>query len=339
MDNGARLAASSPTPADDAIASAGAEGRGTPRSGVKGGSRRGGGLAARNRRFGAALAAPATILVFGLIGVPSIITVYLSLQKSSLGGATTFVGAQNYQLLAGSANFLHALWLTLIYAAGVTVVSTALGLAFALVLHQPFIGRGVARALLIVPWAIPWLLVGIIWKWFADADVGALNGALYQVGAIQSYIPFLASPQWALVLAILAASWRQASLSGLLLLAALQVIPADLPEAAVIDGAGGFQRFRYISLPWLRQVLVVVIITNVVSGFLQFDVIYGLTEGGPGDATKLLSMVLYQQLFQFSNLGVGSAIAVVMALVAFGVGLAFVLALYREDSAYRQAAS
>lgn len=339
MDNGARVAASQPPAPDDAVAGPVAPEDGAPRSSTRRGARRGGGLTARNRRFGAALAAPATILVAGLIGVPSIITVYLSLQKSSLGGATTFVGVQNYQLLAGSANFLHALGLTLVYAAGVTVVSTALGLVFALTLHQPFIGRGLARALLIVPWAIPWLLVGIIWKWFADADVGALNGALYQGGLIQRYIPFLASPQWALVLAILAASWRQASLSGLLLLAALQVIPADLPEAAVIDGAGSVQRFRYISLPWLRQVLVVVIITNMVSGFLQFDVIYGLTEGGPGDATKLLSMVLYQQLFQFSNLGVGSAIAVVMALVAFGIGLAFVVSLYRDDSAYAKGVS
>jgi multiple sugar transport system permease protein len=292
------------------------------------------GLVARNRRFGALLATPATLLVVALVGVPALITLAYSFQHISFAGSSAFVGLQNYALLASSTAFQHAFGLTMVYALGVMAISTVLGLAFAVILNQTFHGRGLARTLLIVPWAVPWLLVGIIWKWFADADVGALNGLLYQVGATHAYIPFLASPQWALVLGILAASWRQASLSGLLLLAALQVIPGDLTEAAIIDGANAFQRFRYISLPWLRQVLVIVIITNVVSGFLQFDVIYALTEGGPGDATKLLSMVLYQQLFQFSNIGVGSAIAVVMGLVAFGIGLAFVVFLYREESAY-----
>ena len=216
------------------------------------------------------------------------------------------------------------------------IISTTLGLAFALLLNQRFHGRTVARTLLIIPWAVPWLLVGIVWKWFVDADVGALNGLLYQVGLIDSYIPFLASPGSALAVAIVAASWRQASLSGLLLLAALQAIPRDVEEAALIDGAGAPQRFRHITLPWLREVLLIVVITNILAGFLQFDVVYALTQGGPGDSTKLLSVLLYQQLFQFSNIGVGSAIAVFMGLGAFVVGLIFVRLIYKTDGVHGQ---
>ncbi len=309
-------------------------GRGRNRTGAANGSVHPGGLAARNRRFGAALAVPATLLVTLLIGLPAILTVWYSLEKVTLEGSASFVGLANYALLASSGPFFHGVWLTVVYAAGVTVVSTVLGMVFALTLNQVFHGRAIARTLLIVPWAVPWLLVGIIWKWFVDGDVGGLNGALYQAGVIKEYIPFLASPGWALTVGIVAASWRQASLSGLLLLASLQVIPTEIGEAALIDGATAPQRFRYVVLAWLRQVLVIVAITNVVSGLLQFDVIYALTQGGPGDATKLLSMILYQQLFQFDNVGVGSAIAVVMGLVAFGVGLLFVTSLYRDESAY-----
>jgi ABC-type sugar transport system permease subunit len=160
------------------------------------------------------------------------------------------------------------------------------------------------------------------------------NGVLYQIGLIHDYVPFLADPNGALLATIVAAVWRQASLSGLLFLAALQTIPPDLPEAATVDGASTWQRFRFVTLPWMRPVLMVVIVTNVIFGFLQFDVIYAMTQGGPGNSTTLLSILLYRQIFQFSNVGIGSAIAVVLGLVAFGVGLLFVKFLYRSESVY-----
>jgi len=294
-------------------------------------------LAAADRRFGLLLAIPATFIVLLLVGGPSLQTIVYSFEKVSFIGPTPFVGLDNYVRLLNSDEFKDSFRITTVYAAGFVLISTSLGLAFALLLNERFRGRGIARTLLIIPWAAPWLMVGIMWKWFIDADVGMFNGLLYQFGLIHDYVPFLANPSGALIVTIVAAAWRQASLSGLLFLAALQTIPPDLPEAATVDGASTLQRFRYVTLPWMRPVLMVVLVTNVIFGFLQFDVIYAMTQGGPGNSTTLLSILLYRQIFQFSNVGIGSAIAVVLGLVAFTVGLVFVKFLYRSESVYGRA--
>jgi ABC-type sugar transport system permease subunit len=294
-------------------------------------------LAAADRRFGMLLAIPATFIVLLLVGGPSLQTILYSFQKVSFNGPTPFVGLDNYTRLLNSSEFQNSFRITSLYAVGFVVISTGLGLAFALFLNERFRGRGIARTLLIIPWAAPWLMVGIMWKWFIDADVGMLNGVLFQFGLIHDYVPFLADPNGALIATIVAAAWRQASLSGLLFLAALQTIPPDLPEAATVDGASTWQRFRFVTVPWMRPVILVVLVTNVIFGFLQFDVIYAMTQGGPGNSTTLLSILLYRQIFQFSNVGIGSAIAVVLGLVAFGVGLLFVKFLYRSESIYGRA--
>lgn len=285
-----------------------------------------------DRRFGLLTAAPATLAVLALVGVPAVQTIWYSLQdKKSFDRPGAFVGLDNYVRVINSPNFQHSLSITIQYALGFLVVSTVAGLLFALLLNEPYRFRGVGRTLLIVPWAAPWLMVGIMWKWFIDADVGALNGFLYQVGLIDHYIPFLAEPTWALVFAIIAAAWRQASFTGLLFLAALQTIPSELPEAAKVDGANAWQRFRFITLPWLRSVLLVVLVTNLIFGFLQFDVLFIMTQGGPGNATNLLSLYLYRVLFNITDVGAGSAIAVIIGCIAFGIGLLFVRYLYRTE--------
>jgi ABC-type sugar transport system permease subunit len=245
------------------------------------------------------------------------------------------VGLDNYARVFASPNFQHSLSITIQYALGFLALSTLLGLGFALLLNEPLRLRWLGRTLLIVPWAAPWLMVGIIWKWFVDADVGWLNGFLYQIGVIDDYIPFLADTRMALFFTILAAVWRQASLTGLLILAALQTVPAELPEAARVDGANTWQRFRYVTLPFLVPVLLVVMVTNMILGFLQFDVIFIMTQGGPGNATDLLSMYLFKVLFNFSEYGAGSAVAVILGLIAFAIGLVFVRVLYRTESINR----
>jgi multiple sugar transport system permease protein len=290
-------------------------------------------LAAADRRFGFALVAPAVLLVVGLVTVPVVQTLIYSTQKVIIGGTNTFVGLDNFRRLAVSGTFWHSVEITGLYAIGFLVLSTGVGLAMAVLLNQSFPGRPLARALLIVPWASPWLIVGIIWRWFVHPDLGALNAILVQSRMLSQGVPFLADPNWALLMTILAASWRQASLSGLLILAGLQLIPKELPEAARVDGAGTLQRLRFVTLPLLRPVLIVVILTNLISGVLQFDVTYIMTQGGPGDATKVLSILLYQQLFVFTDIGVGSAIAVVLGVVAFAFGLLLVRLLYRTEGA------
>lgn len=293
-------------------------------------------LFAGDRRFGLLLALPATIVVVLLIGGPAIQTIIYSLQKVSFNGPSTWVGFDNYARVFASPNFQHSLGVTVKYALGFLVLSTGLGLGFALLLNEPLRLRWLGRTLLIIPWAAPWLMVGIMWKWFIDADVGWLNGFLYQIGVIDDYIPFLANTDQALFFTILAAVWRQASLTGLLILAALQTVPHELPEAARVDGANAWQRFRYVTLPFLMPVLLVVMVTNLILGFLQFDVIFVMTQGGPGNATELLSMYLFKVLFNFSEWGAGSAVAVILGLIAFAIGLVFVRVMYRTESLNRQ---
>lgn len=293
------------------------------------------GLFAGDRRFGLLLAAPATIAVLLLIGGPALQTILYSLQKVNFNGPSTWVGLDNYARVFASTNFQHSLAVTIQYAFGFLVLSTLLGLAFALLLNEPLRLRWLGRTLLIIPWAAPWLMVGIMWKWFIDADVGWLNGILMQLGLIDDYIPFLADTRLALLFVILAAVWRQASLTGLLILAALQTVPHELPEAARVDGANAWQRFRYVTLPFLTPVLLVVMVTNLILGFLQFDVIFVMTQGGPGNATELLSMYLFKILFNFSEWGAGSAVAVILGLISFVIGMVFVRIMYRADSLNR----
>ncbi|MFG0331732.1 MAG: carbohydrate ABC transporter permease, partial [Maioricimonas sp. JB049] len=189
---------------------------------------------------------------------------------------------------------------------------------FAMLLNQDFFGKTVARGLLIIPWAIPWLFVGMVWKWFLDGQVGALNLLLRDLGLIEKGIYFLSDGGMALQLTILAAVWRQSALSGLLYLAGLQTLPKEHLEAATVDGASGWQTLRHVILPWLQPITVGVVLLNVIFGALQFDTVFAMTQGGPGDATQLLSLVLYRELFVFTDFGAGAAMAFLLGGFALG---------------------
>lgn len=287
-----------------------------------------------DRAFGLKLVAPATIILIVLLVLPTVLTVVYSLYDVPASGASLgpFVGIENYQIIFGSPVFWRSVEVTLTFSTGFVVLATVIGLAMAMLLNQRFIGRGLARALLIIPWATPWLVIGILWKWFADGSVGGLNAVLMMLGILPDYHPFLSDPNTALPITVLAAVWRQASFAGILLLAALQTLPDELHEAAQLDGANWWQRFSYITLPWLRPVLITVVVFNVIYAFLQFDVIFAMTQGGPGDTTQVLSILIYRQLFVSTNIGLGSALAVILGVVALMGGLMVVKLFYRREA-------
>ena len=284
-----------------------------------------------NRRFGALLAAPALIIVLGLIAWPAVQTLIYSLQDVTFVRAGGWNNFENYLKLFGNPKFINSLGLTSVYAVGFLVISTGLGLAFALLLNQEFRGRWLARGLLIVPWAFPWVMVGIIWKWFVDGDVGVLRALVVDTGLADTFTSPLSTKNGAVIVAILAAAWRQSSLAALLFLAGLQTMPKEIQEASLVDGASVWQRFVHMTLPWLRPVIGVVVILNTISGFMQFDVIWALTQGGPGNATTVMSIFLYQQLFVDTNLALASATSVVLGALALGLGFIFVKLMYRSN--------
>ncbi|MBN9308545.1 sugar ABC transporter permease [Devosia sp.] len=274
------------------------------------------------------------IILIVLLALPTVLTVIYSLHDVPASGASfgPFVGIENYQIIFSSPVFWRSAQVTATFAIGFVVLSTLIGLAMAMLLNQRFIGRGLARAMLIIPWATPWLVIGILWKWFADGSVGGLNAVLLMLGLTSDYIPFLSDPNTAMPITVLAAVWRQASFAGILLLAGLQTLPEELHEAAQLDGANWWQRLTNITLPWLRPVLITVTVFNVIYAFLQFDVVFAMTQGGPGDTTQVMSILIYRQLFVNTNIGLGSALAVILGVVALVGGLVIVRLFYRKET-------
>ncbi|SHK95729.1 multiple sugar transport system permease protein [Pseudonocardia thermophila] len=287
-----------------------------------------------DRQFGLRLSAPALALLAMLLVVPAVLTLVYSFHDVPPTGIAPgeFIGLTNYETVFGSPVFWSSLWVTIVFSLGFVVVSTCLGLGFALLLNEAFPGRGILRGLLVIPWACPWLVIGIIWRWFVDGSVGGLNGLLMHLGLTDGYIDFLSNPRSALIIAVIGASWRQACFAAILLLAGLQTLPKELNEAAAIDGAGPLGRFRHVTIPWLRPVLATVIVLNIIYAFLQFDVIFAMTQGGPGDATQVLSILIYRQLFVATDIGTGSALAVILALLSLVGGLITVRLLYRNEA-------
>ena len=217
-----------------------------------------------------ALLAPALITIVIIILSPLVTTIFYSFSNIDLiRDRTTFVGFENYIELFSGRLFWKAVEINLKFAAIVVIVPTLIGLLFALLLVEDFVGRSLGRTLLILPWALPWIVIGLLWNWVVHSQFGALNGLLYSLGLIDKYIPFMADENWALVFTALASAWRQTSFSAILLLAALQTIPEDLYDAAKVDGAGARARFRFITYAWLRPTLTIVLLYNIVLGFLQ----------------------------------------------------------------------
>jgi multiple sugar transport system permease protein len=285
-------------------------------------------------RFGRWLVVPSTVVLVVLLFVPTLLTLDYSFRENTSGGSGVgaYVGFKNFRTVLDTPLFWESLRITVIFAAGFVLISTVVGLAAAMLLNQRFRGRGLARALLILPWACPWLVIGILWNRFIG---GTTNGGLAQIlGWLHIMDPntsILAHPQWALVMTIIASAWRQACFAAILFLAGLQSLPDELNEAASMDGAGIWRRFRSITLPWLRPVLISVTVLNVIYGFLQFDIIYSLTHGGPGTATETLSILIYQTLFLHTHIGTGSAVSVILGLLSLLGGVLAVRLLDRRS--------
>lgn len=275
---------------------------------------------------------PSILILFCLLFIPAILTLIQSFFEVPADGSSlgTWVGITNFKFIFSNPIFWQTAFRSIVFAVIFIVGSTVIGLGEALLLNEQFRGRTVLRGLLVLPWACPWLIVGIIWKWFADGDIGILNGVLMRLHLITHYQDFLSNPKLALFMTALAAVWRQSCLVALLCLAGLQTLPREIMDAASVDGAGVFQRFWHVTLAWLRPAMTVITVLNIIYGLMQFDVIFAMTQGGPGSATTLMSFLIYRQFFIFTNFGVGSAIAVSLSLIALIGGVIAVKFLYKK---------
>lgn len=268
--------------------------------------------------------APAVLLVAAFTLYPYIYALWSSIRVMSPLLPPAFAGLKNYKAVITSIYFLRAVRNTLIFTAASVPITAVLGLLTASLLNRRFFGDALLKAMVLLPWAIPIAISGVVWRGFFNSGWGALNALLYMAGIIPKYIGWLTTPSLAMSVVITAQIWTQFPFAAVLILAAMQAIPEELYEAAAIDGAGLLQRFFHVTLPGIRAMLAIVVIFETLMGLTTFDLTYALTGGGPGTATTLVSYYTWAESFKMLNFGNGSALAVILALVSLAMILAII---------------
>jgi len=266
------------------------------------------------------------LALVGLFSVyPLAFALYVSTRRLLLTrpDQTPFIGLGNFVDVLATDQIRAAALTTGLFVLLTVPGVMLLGLGAALLLNQRLRGMWLLRWIILLPWAIPLVAAGVMWRLLVHGNFGALNGLLFQVGLIGSYIPFLSDPRIALVAVAVAQVWREFPLAAILVLAGLQTIPFELHEVAKVDGAGALARFRYITLPLLRPSVLVVLVYETMTAIAVFDLVYVLTGGGPGNATTLFSWFAYAASFKLLNLGQGAALSLMMAL-----GLILLIVVY-----------
>lgn len=290
-------------------------------------------LAQQDALIGFALILPSFLIILGISLQPILTTLYLSLFEVPRGInlQNTFVGLGNYISLLGEPIFWATIGRTFYFTAVSVGIELVLGLAIAQLIHAHPPGWKFLRTSLIIPWAVPTIVNGTMWRWIYNADYGALNGLLLQLGLIDKYVPWLTKPDMAMNLVILADIWHSVPFIALILQAALATLPADLEEAASVDGATALQYFWFIRLPLLRPAILVALIIRTVEAFRAFDIIYVITNGGPANGTVTISFLTYLETFSFGHAGRGSALSFLISLFTLTLAFIYIRMLYRPE--------
>jgi multiple sugar transport system permease protein len=269
--------------------------------------------ASRDRRDGALFVAPALAILLAVAVYPILAAIWMSLRRLILVlHEDRFVGLDHYVFMAHDDRFWTALGNTAYFTVVAVGAELTLGLGFALLLDaraaraEGSVRRGMLRASILVPWAIPTVVSAKLWAWLFDASHGLVPKLLPALDA-----DWLGSPGWAMHAAILVDVWKTTPFVTLLLLAGLQGIPEDVYRAAAVDGAGSWRTFRSITLPLLRPVIALTLVFRTLDAFRVFDAVYVLTEGGPANTTETLSIYAYKTLMRAGDFGYGSALSVV----------------------------
>jgi ABC-type sugar transport system permease subunit len=291
-------------------------------------------LLARDRRFGYLLIAPLLIVLLVITAYPLGYNIWNSFHHVNylippVGG---WAGFANYAELFSNNQFVPALLHTL----GFTVVSvgleTVIGLSLALALNKPFRGRGIVRAAVFIPWAVPTVVSAELWRTMFDPQQGFVNFLLTKLDLPLASTTWLDSTWTAWGAILIADAWRNTPFMAIVLLAGLQVIPGDIYEAAKIDGANAWQQFRRLTLPLLKPALMVALIFRTLQSFFIFDVVYIMTSGGPGTSTNVLAYFNWKAFFTLFDYGYGGAVSVALVIVALIIAAIYVR-LFRTEEA------
>ncbi len=297
------------------------------------GSKRRASLREQEARIAWLLLAPSLIIILGVTLWPIISTFSLSFFNvpTGLNQVRTFVGLGNYLAILKDRTFWETIGRTLYFTLVSVGLELVLGLAIAQLIHSRPWGWQFLRFALIIPWAVPTIVNGAMWRWIYNADFGALNGLLMALGLIKHYVPWLTMPQMAMNLVILADLWHTMPFVALILQAALAGLPAELEEAGAVDGANALQRFGYIRLPQLRPAILVALIVRTVEAFRVFDIVYIITSGGPAFKTITITYLTYLNAFSYGKQGTGAALSFLISIVTLIMAFVYIRFLYRPE--------
>jgi multiple sugar transport system permease protein len=285
----------------------------------------------REDRFPAVWVLPALSLVLLFTLYPVADAFWRSLHQVILIFPTEpFVGLANYREVISGPAFWEALRNTVAFAAITAPLAVLAGFFTARLLLARFHGRGLVRAMVILPWVLPGAISAVIWTWVFHPSWGILNLLLYEAGLIDRYIPWLTNPELARLTVVIAFVWTQFPFAAILIMAGLTMIERDLYAAAQVDGANRWQRFRYVTFPSLRPIFTILLIYHSLVALTSYDLVYAMTAGGPGTATTLLSFRIWQESFSMMNFGTGSAIAFILVLLSLAFMAAIIRALPAE---------
>lgn len=250
--------------------------------------------------------------------------------ESLLYPGREFVGLENIASVLGD-DFPQLLWQTLIFTAGSTVFPFLIGLALALALDTGIRGRGALRGLFLFPWLLPSVVVSFLWSWIFDANYGVLNGLLQSLSLIDSPVAWLFDTETARIGLIMAKTWNSFPWIMVMLLAALQTVPAELKEAASIDGAGAIRRFWTVTWPHISGVTGIILLLEVIWNFQHFDLIFVMTGGGPAGTTSTLATALYDAAFGSYDLGEAGAIGLLWIILLMAMVVVYVQLSERSE--------
>ncbi|MEQ1768814.1 MAG: sugar ABC transporter permease [Devosia sp.] len=278
---------------------------------------------------------PAIVVMLVVIGYPIYYTIELSFFKTPASlqlKDKIWVGLDNYTYLLGNGSFWKVTWQTIVWTVSSTFFAFLLGLGAALALHREFVGRGLLRALLLIPWVISAVAASYVWKWLYHSDFGAIGALAVQLGLAKEPINFIDNTSTALASLIVINIWKEFSFAMIMLMAGLQTVPEQLLRAAQVDGANTWQRFWHVTFPHLSGVTMVTVLLLVVQNFNSFIIPFIVTGGGPVGSTHIWITHIYEFAFLRQQWGRGAAYAVLLFLIMMGLGYFYVRALTRGDS-------
>ena len=275
---------------------------------------------------------PALVVISAVIVFPWVFTLWMSAHRWTLGQEQSFIGFENYVRLASDARFWESLWHTLVYTVLSVVAPLFLGTLAALVFDAQFPLRGCLRGVFVMPMMATPVAIALVWTMMFHPQLGVLNYLLSFIGI--GPLEWIYNQSTVIPSLVLVETWQWTPLVMLIVLGGLAAVPREPYESAEIDGANAWQKFRYLTMPMIAPFLMIAVIIRSIDAVKSFDIIYAMTQGGPGTASETINIYLYNTAFAYYDIGYGSAMAVVFFIII--VALSFVLLMVRQRSQWNE---